>query len=101
MTMKTPQKREKDYNNNTRERTENNNDNDNDNDNTKEREKPADRRILVATSLVWCMTMPSQDVCPWDVATVETRMGCIAVAMNMILAMHNCAHHIIMVADVK
>jgi len=105
MTTKTPQKREKDYNNNTRERTENNNDNnddnDNDNNNTEEREKPAYRRMLVAASLVQCMTMPSQDVCPQDVATVKTRMGCIVVARNMIPAMHNCAHHIAMMADVE
>jgi len=103
MTTKTPQKREKNYNNNTRERTENDDDNDdnNNNDNTEEREKPADRRMLMAASLVWCMTMPSQDVCPWDVATVKTRMGCIVVARNMIPAMHNCAHHIAMMADVE
>ncbi len=101
-TTKTTRNREKDNNNNTRATTENddNNDDDNNKDNTEEREEPAYRRMLVAASLVGCMTMPSQDVCSRDVATVKTRMGCIVVARNMILAMHNCAHHITMMADV-
>jgi len=36
-------------------------------------ESLVDRRMLVVASLVWCMTKPSQDVCPWDAATVKTR----------------------------
>jgi len=48
------------------------------------------------------MTKPSQDVCPRDAATVKTRKGCIVVARMMILAMHNCAHHIaMMMADIE
>jgi len=34
----------------------------------------ADRRMLVVASH-WCMAKPSQDVCPWDAATVKTREG--------------------------
>jgi len=64
-------------------------------------ESLADRRMLVVASLVWCMTKPSQDVCPQDAATVKTRMGCIVVARVMNLAMHNCAHHIPMIANVE
>jgi len=47
------------------------------------------------------MTKPSQDVCPWDATTVKIRKGCIVVARMMILAMHNCAHHISTMANVK
>jgi len=29
-------------------------------------ESLVDRRMLVVASLVWCMTKPPQDDCPWD-----------------------------------
>jgi len=63
--------------------------------------RPADRRMILVVAFHWCMTKPSQDVCPWDAAIMKTRKGCNVVTGMMNLAMHNCAHHVPMMADIK
>jgi len=59
-----------------------------------------DKRMLVVASH-WCMTKPSQDVCPWDDTTVKTREGYNVATGMMNLAMHNCAHYCPMMANIE